>query len=103
MTELAQRSRLAKQTMTTMVELVERTGLVKRRADPDDGRVRRVFLTAKGKRFHPVAVATVAEIEALVAAELGERRMEALSKSLDVLAELGSPDSAYRFGGSERA
>jgi DNA-binding MarR family transcriptional regulator len=94
MTDLAQRSRLAKQTMTTMVELVERTGLVKRRADPDDGRARRVYLTAKGKRFHPVAVAAVAEIDALVVAELGERRVEALSRSLDVLAELGRPDYA---------
>ena len=34
MTELALRARLAKQTITTMVRLVERAGLVERRADP---------------------------------------------------------------------
>ena len=92
MTDLAKRSRLAKQTMTTMVELVERAGLVKRRADRHDGRARRVYLTSKGRRFRPVAVEAVAEIDALVAAELGERRMEGLSRSLDVLTDLGSPD-----------
>jgi MarR family transcriptional regulator, organic hydroperoxide resistance regulator len=91
MTELARRSRLAKQTMTTMVELVERAGFVRRRADPDDGRAKRVYLTAKGKRLHPIAVETVAEIGTLVAAELGERRIDALSRTLDLLADLGSP------------
>ena len=39
MNELASRARLAKQTMTTMVRLVEREGYVERRPDPDDGRV----------------------------------------------------------------
>jgi DNA-binding MarR family transcriptional regulator len=92
MTELAQRSRLAKQTMTTMVELVERAGFVRRRADPDDGRAKRVYLTAKGKRLQPIALETVAEIDALVTAELGERSIAALSRTLDLLADLGRTD-----------
>ena len=36
MGEIARRARLSKQTMTTMVRLCERDGLVKRRTDPDD-------------------------------------------------------------------
>src|SRR5437868_6478295 len=36
--ELARRARLSKQTMTTMVRLLERDGLVRRERDPVDGR-----------------------------------------------------------------
>src|ERR671919_2504205 len=45
MGELARRSRLSKQTMTTLVRLAERDGLVQRRPDPADGRAARVHLT----------------------------------------------------------
>ena len=38
MGELARRSRLSKQTMTTLVRLVERDGLVTREPDPVDAR-----------------------------------------------------------------
>src|ERR687883_1741277 len=44
MGELAARARLAKQTMTTMVRLAERDGLVERRPDPTDGRASRIYL-----------------------------------------------------------
>src|SRR5918994_6621216 len=49
--EIARRSRLSKQTMTTMVRLAERDGLVERRRDPEDGRATRVFLTARAHEF----------------------------------------------------
>ena len=62
--ELAKRSRLSKQTMTTMVRLVERDGLVKRRADAGDGRAMRVFLTPAAKAFRPAAGAVLAGLEA---------------------------------------
>ena len=44
MGELARRSRLSKQTMTTLVRRVERDGLVSRRVDPADARATLVFL-----------------------------------------------------------
>ncbi len=49
MGELAARARLAKQTMTTMVRLCERDGLVERRPDPGDRRGTLVRLTRKGR------------------------------------------------------
>src|SRR5919199_1539616 len=55
MGELARRARLSKQTMTTLVRLVERDGLVERRADPTDGRASLVFLTDRARAFEPVA------------------------------------------------
>src|SRR3712207_4400281 len=53
MGELAERARLSKQTMTTMVRLVEKAGLVERRSDPQDGRAVVVTLTARAREFAP--------------------------------------------------
>jgi DNA-binding MarR family transcriptional regulator len=88
MTELARRARLAKQTMTTMVRLAERDGLVERRPDPEDRRATRVILTPRGRRFQPVAAEVAAELEKLVGERLGLRRAHALREALDELASL---------------
>ena len=80
--ELARRSRLSKQTMTTMVRLLERERLVRRRRDPEDARAFRVFLTAKAKRFRPVAERTLAELAELAQERLGRPRLEALKHDL---------------------
>src|SRR5580765_3932674 len=82
MGELARRSRLSKQTMTTMVRLLERDGLVRREPDPDDGRASRVVLTAKARRFQPVAEHTLDELAALAQARLGEQRLATVKHAL---------------------
>jgi DNA-binding MarR family transcriptional regulator len=61
--ELARRSRLTKQTMTTMVRAVEAAGLVRQAPDPSDGRAARVWLTADARRFQPVAERVLARLE----------------------------------------
>jgi len=66
MGELGRRARLSKQTVTTMVRLIERDGLVERRPDPADARAARIHLTARAKRFRPVAESVLAELEELV-------------------------------------
>jgi DNA-binding MarR family transcriptional regulator len=88
MGELASRARLAKQTMTTMVRLVERAGLVQRLPDADDARATRVHLTERGRRFRPVAERELLRLEALVTTQLGERRTAALRASLAQLADV---------------
>ncbi len=65
MGELSERARLSKQTMTTMVRLLEREDLVSRRPDPEDARARRIFLTEKARRFRAVAEEALLELEAL--------------------------------------
>jgi len=65
--ELARRAGLSKQTLTTMVRLLERDGLVTRRPDPHDARATRIHLTARARRFRPVAESVLAELEELVA------------------------------------
>jgi DNA-binding MarR family transcriptional regulator len=82
MGELARRARLSKQTMTTMVRLLERDGLVRRERDPDDGRAFRVVLTAKARRFEPVAERTLAELAVLAQQRLGERRLASVKRAL---------------------
>jgi DNA-binding MarR family transcriptional regulator len=82
MGELARRSRLSKQTMTTMVRLVERDGLVARRPDPDDRRAARVHLTERAKAFQPIAEETLAELDERIEERLGEPGKEALERAL---------------------
>jgi DNA-binding MarR family transcriptional regulator len=90
--EIARRARLSKQTMTTMVRLAERDGLVERRPDVRDRRATRVHLTAKAHRFRPVAEQTLAELEELARTALGERGLPAAERALTRLAALASPD-----------
>lgn len=80
--ELARRSRLSKQTMTTMVRLLERDGLVRRERDPADGRAFRVVLTAKARGFEPVAARTLEELAVRAQQRLGERRLQSVKHAL---------------------
>ena len=82
MGELARRSRLSKQTMTTMVRLLERDGLVQRERDPEDRRATRVLLTEKARRFEPVAERTLDELGALARERLGGRRLGTVKRAL---------------------
>jgi DNA-binding MarR family transcriptional regulator len=88
MGEVAGRARLSKQTMTTMVRLAERDGLVERRADPTDRRATRVHLTARGQRFKPVAEAVLAELDERARSVLGERALQGTARALTELAQL---------------
>ena len=82
MGEIARRSRLSKQTMTTMVRLLERERLVRREPDPHDRRAFRIVLTARARRFEPVAESTLAELGALAMDRLGERRLASVKHGL---------------------
>jgi DNA-binding MarR family transcriptional regulator len=88
MGELASRARLAKQTMTTMVRLVERDGFVCREPDPIDRRATRVFLTERGRRLRPVAEEVLGELERSVNRALGAKRVSRLTTDLKELSEL---------------
>ncbi len=89
MGELARRARLSKQTMTQMVQRLERDGLVERRPDPSDARASLVFLTARSRSFEPVAARVLAELDRLVRARLDDDRVRELREALQALLELG--------------
>src|SRR5262245_29706773 len=86
--EVAVRARLSKQTMTTMVRLLERDGLVERRPDPSDGRASLVFLTPYARDFRPTAEATLAELDRLVVRALTRSGRDGVQRALRRLADL---------------
>lgn len=88
MGELARRSRVAKQTMTTLVRLTERNGLVRRVRDPDDGRAFRIYLTERSRAFRPVVESAVAELDSLVGARIPPVDRSALKGMLKGVMEL---------------
>jgi DNA-binding MarR family transcriptional regulator len=88
MGELARRARLAKQTITTMVTLLERDGLVRREPDPDDGRASRIHLTERGRELEPVAEEVLANLDALVRRSLGAKRARELADGLEEVSNL---------------
>jgi len=80
--QIAQRARLSKQTMTTMVRLCERDGLVRRERDPGDARASRIYLSNRGRAFQPVAGEVLRELDVRVLAMLGQRKRGALLQAL---------------------
>ena len=82
MGELAERAQLSKQTMTTMVRLLERACLVVRERDDRDGRAFRIHLTDRAREFQPVAGEVLAELEGLVGQALTQRESTALQRAL---------------------
>ena len=89
MGELARRARLSKQTMTQLIRQLEAEGLVKRRADPSDGRAALIYLTARSREFEPVVGAVLAELDRLVRKRLSAEQVRALKAALRELIELG--------------
>ena len=88
MSEIAARARLSKQTMTTLVRLCERDGLVVRTTDPSDGRAFRIQLTDRAHAFKPVADEILAELDAKVLTRLGTRRQQTLVQGLKGVIDL---------------
>ena len=86
--EIARRSRLSKQTMTTMVRLCERDGLVRRQRDPDDARAVRISLTARARSFRGAAERVLSDLDEQVTAALGARRRDTLTKTLKGVMDL---------------
>jgi DNA-binding MarR family transcriptional regulator len=85
MGDIARRARLSKQTITTMVRLCERDGLVERRADPGDRRATRVHLSDKARRFEPVAERVLEQLDHDARGVLGAQRLAELRACLELL------------------
>jgi DNA-binding MarR family transcriptional regulator len=66
-TDLAARTFRDLPTMSRIIGTMERTGLVTRKADPEDGRARLVYLTARGRSLRK---ALVGEARAMVGSML---------------------------------
>jgi MarR family transcriptional regulator, organic hydroperoxide resistance regulator len=88
MGELARRARLSKQTITTLVRLMERNELVGRRRDQKDQRAVRVYLSPRARAFRPVAERVLERLERRVASRLSPAGRSKLAHGLKEVMEL---------------
>jgi len=86
--EIATRSRLSKQTITTLVRGVTAAGLARRESDPSDGRATRIELTPRAMAFAPVAADVVSGLERQVRSRLSDEEYRALRVGLRTVMEL---------------
>jgi DNA-binding MarR family transcriptional regulator len=86
--ELAKRAKLSKQTMTTLLKLMEARGLVARQRDQQDARASRIYLTEYGRQFKSVAFHVLEEMDELVGKRLSKRDILILRRCLSKLMEL---------------
>src|SRR3954453_12819389 len=80
--ELAARRGMSKQAVNYLLRELERLGYLERRADPDDGRSKRVALTPRGERAAYTIRDAVREIEQDWEKQLGKKRFAQLRSLL---------------------
>lgn len=85
LTGLARASRVTKQSMSALVDHLEKHGYVERVPDPDDARASRIRLTARGRTFARAIRGLARSIEADWAERVGARRVEELRTTLELL------------------
>ncbi|HSN29819.1 MAG TPA: MarR family transcriptional regulator [Kofleriaceae bacterium] len=85
-TTLARLARITKQSMSALVDHLEKTGYVERVEDPEDARAIRVRLTARGRAFGRAVRGFARELEATWAAKIGTARVDDLKAALQQLA-----------------
>lgn len=88
LSELAERAQLTKQSISYLVDYLERRGYLERTADPTDRRATVIALTDRGWDEVRCALRIIAEIEEDWARRIGSRRMAQLR---ELLGELGRP------------
>ena len=90
-TELAERARVSKQTVTFMVDQLERAGYVHRVPDPTDARARLVIFAERGLAAQQVARRTEAVVQEEWTRHLGRRPTARLHQILTQLREITDP------------
>jgi DNA-binding MarR family transcriptional regulator len=70
--DIARAFQITKGAVTNTLQRLEARGLVTLAPDPDDGRAKRVFLTAEGRATRERCIAAVADLFADVQAPLGD-------------------------------
>ena len=88
-TELARRAGMTKQGCGQFVTYLSGTGHLSTAPDPDDGRVRLVFLSTTGERSMHRVYAALERIEGEFAAEVGPRRFATFKKVMAELSHAG--------------
>ncbi len=85
--DLAQAMHLSRPRITTMLQNLERTGVVTRRSDPTDQRLTRVFVTDEGRRLDRELRSVWTEYANVTIGALSEADRLELERLLDALAD----------------
>jgi len=94
-TVLASHAHVDGATITYHVDRAEKLGLVMREADPDDRRVKRLRLTAKGEHVYEELWSAAREFQAQVIAGITDAEQARLRRTLaKIRANLGVPADA---------
>ena len=93
MSELARSAQLSKQTVSSIVDQLERHGYVRRTPDPADARSRIVTITSQGRTLIELSRPVVERIERDWEAHLGSRGMRELRRLLTDLAAITDLDA----------
>lgn len=80
--ELTLLARVRKQSMAQTVDELEKLGYVERRPSPTDKRSRLVFLTERGQKIRPLAMAAGNRIEGQWAGLIGGGELDAIKRAL---------------------
>lgn len=86
--ELAEAAQVSKQTLSSIVDQLERAGYVRRLPDPYDARARLVTVTPWGQELIEASLPVVRDIEAAWEAHLGKARTRQLRATLAALCEI---------------
>lgn len=73
--ELSERVGMNRATVTSVIDTMERQGLVRRLPDPDDRRVYLIALTPKGRKLRDPIMETIASIQAAASVGLSAREL----------------------------
>lgn len=95
MSELTLKAGVRKQSMAQALEELEKLGYIERRPHPSDKRARLIFLTARGRKIRPLAMAAGQQVEEEWRRLLGEGDLEALRAALQRLLD-ALPDDGRR-------
>ncbi|HWH01670.1 MAG TPA: MarR family transcriptional regulator [Pilimelia sp.] len=91
LTDLAEQARVTKQTVTFMVDQLERAGYVRRVPDPGDARARLVIFAERGLAAQAVARQTELAVQGEWTRHLGRRTTVRLHQILTQLREITDP------------
>ncbi|WP_067537598.1 MarR family winged helix-turn-helix transcriptional regulator [Nocardia crassostreae] len=87
--ELCEKVRIDQSTMAHTLKRMERDGLIRRTADPDDGRRALIYLTERARKLHAPLATAAAEINGIATAGLaqnqGEQFLRMLRRAIDNL------------------
>lgn len=85
LTDLAERAQITKQSMSYLVDQLERRGYLERHPDPNDRRAALICLTQRGWDQVRASLSIIAALEAEWTETLGEQRIEDLRAMLTEL------------------